>query len=247
MGSAGCAAFVVALVVATSGCAKAQAPWAGSTIVLEVEKASDRAAVMEAAQRQVSGRVDLSGAEVMPEGDNRIVVRLPNISDDEAKQVADRLTARFETTINLVDAQAGPKNYVPEAGDADRLTLWSETGDEMLVLVEPPVVKGADFAGADAFVDPNTGQATVSFQLTEEAGARFEAFTADNMGERFAIVVNQHLIAAPRIAGRVRRGSVSITGRFTLDEASKLAVAIRSSGMPQYSFKVIDISDQRFR
>jgi preprotein translocase subunit SecD len=103
-------------------------------------------------------------------------------------------------------------------------------GDELLK--EQPVLSGEMLVRADPAFDSRTNQPILSFQFNQ-AGARiFGRYSRENIGRRFAIVLDGRVITAPVIQSAILDGSGQITGNFTVEETTKLAVQLRSGALP---------------
>lgn len=79
------------------------------------------------------------------------------------------------------------------------------------------------------------GEPAVSFELTTDAGKRFEAATRESLGKKMAIVLGgaeeKFVLSAPTIEGVIRDQGI-IRGGFTLERAEDLALSLRSGAMP---------------
>ncbi len=123
------------------------------------------------------------------------------------------------------DTELYPEPFTTEGGGT--ATLWWP-------LKQVSVVVGNDlrnaFRSSDEWGDP-----AVSFELTQEAGRRFEAATTENLGRKMAIVLGsaeaKTVISAPVIRGRIRDQGI-IYGRFGVTEAEDLALKLRSGAIP---------------
>ncbi len=106
------------------------------------------------------------------------------------------------------------------------------------MLARSPVVTGRDLR--DARAQPGDGGFgwETSFVLTQEAAARFERFTAANVGNRLAIVLDNAVLSAPRIDGTISDQG-RITGADSHEEASDLALNLRAGALPA-GIKVIE-------
>ena len=72
----------------------------------------------------------------------------------------------------------------------------------------------------------------MSFRLNPTGGRIFGEFTANNIGTLFAIVLDNEVVSAPRINSHIPGGSGIITGNFTLDSTTKLAIQLRAGALP---------------
>jgi preprotein translocase subunit SecD len=99
------------------------------------------------------------------------------------------------------------------------------------VLEEAAVVSGEDLVDAQPDFDQN-GRPAVSFRFNTTGARRFGDYTAENIGSPFAIVLDSEVISAPVIQSHIAGGSGIITGNFSLEESTNLAVLLRAGALP---------------
>jgi preprotein translocase subunit SecD len=80
--------------------------------------------------------------------------------------------------------------------------------------------------------DQQTGGSEVVFRMNGVGSRRFADITRQNIGKRFAIVLDKKIISAPVIQGVIPSGSGSITGHFTPESANELSVLLRAGALP---------------
>ena len=199
---------------------------------------------IETARRIVESRVNGLGvaeAVVQSAGDRRILVELPGIEDPEEAVATIKGTALLEfvdfsaidsfTAVNLIGTRV-TTDFVQ--GTAPQPT---ETGGEL----QPPggptptvwhtVMTGADLRTAAASTD-ELGGFIVQFELTPVGAATFANYTANNVGNILAIVLDKEVISAPQIQSEIPDGRGFVQGNFTLEEANNLAVQLRYGALP---------------
>ena len=93
------------------------------------------------------------------------------------------------------------------------------------------VTPGGDVVHARPDFDQN-GRPAVSFRFNTTGARKFGDYTAENIGNPFAIVLDQEVISAPTIQSHIAGGSGIITGRFTVEETTNLAVLLRAGALP---------------
>jgi len=72
----------------------------------------------------------------------------------------------------------------------------------------------------------------VALELTDRGARIFERVTAENVGKRLAIVLDNVVRSAPVIRERIPGGHAQITGSFTYEEAADLAIVLRAGALP---------------
>jgi preprotein translocase subunit SecD len=212
-----------------------------------VERALEEKTVTQAIET-IRDRVDTLGTFepiIAPYslGANQILVELPGVSDlDRVKNII-QSTARLEIHpvvgdgSGFSDEQAALAS-VNGALQPDQEILHGSgtmaTGsdsDKVFILERAPVVSGTDFRSADPSTNSNTGQKTVHFTLTDEAGDRFWNYTSANVGKYMAIVMGGRIREVASIKEPIR-DSGEIEGSFSVDEVTILSKMLRTGALP---------------
>ena len=111
----------------------------------------------------------------------------------------------------------------PKLGEPQRVDLY--------LLEKKPIATGEGLTSATSMPDPsNPSQWAISFSFDNEGAAIFGKATEENMGRPMAIVLDDLVVSAPTINGRIDF-SGQITGRFDAEEARDLAIALNSGSM----------------
>lgn len=71
----------------------------------------------------------------------------------------------------------------------------------------------------------------INFTLNSEGAKIFGDFTANNVGNRLAIVLDNKVYSDPVIRERIGGGSGQISGGFSVKEAHDVAIALRSGAL----------------
>lgn len=178
----------------------------------------------------VRRRIDSLGTtepQIQRQGVNRLVVQVPGNSDSQAIQSV--INAKGQLSFHMVDTTADPTAPTPPR----RLKYpMTEFPDQQLVIFETPDVTGDMVVDASASPDSDGGGFQVNFKFDNRGARRFADVTRNNVGRQFAIVLDEEIISAPRIISPISGGSGRITGNFSPDEATQLAVLIRSGQLP---------------
>jgi preprotein translocase subunit SecD len=189
----------------------------------------------------IRNRVDQFGIaepEIVPEGDNRILIQLPGIKDPERAKNLIGKTALLE--FKIVDDENSLENAlrgnIPE-GDiiayglhADRTT--GERGSSPYLLKDKALLTGASLETAKVQIADRFGNPTVSLTFNSQGSDDFERITGENVRKRLAIVLDGVVHSAPVIQERIAGGNAQITGNFTIDEARDLAIILRAGALP---------------
>ena len=189
----------------------------------------------------IRNRVDQFGIaepEIIPEGDNRILIQLPGIKDPERAKNLIGKTALLEFKIvddehSLEDALRGnvPEEDIIAYGlRADRST--GEKGSAPYLLKNKSLLTGASLETAKVQISNRFGEPTVSLKFNSQGATDFERITGENVRKRLAIVLDGVVHSAPVIQERISGGQAQITGTFTMDEARDLAIVLRAGALP---------------
>lgn len=179
---------------------------------------------------------------VQRQGEDRIIVQLPGVQDPG--HVKDLLGKTAKLTFRLVNA---------DQPHADPRTTIAPTGSEVLPSEERRTQDGQSFnyivdkqvlLTGEYLVDASvkTGEYNdpeVAFRFNTNGGRKFAEITRDHQGRLLAIVLDNKVISAPRINGVIPGGTGVITGQFTYQEASDLALLMRAGALPA-PLKVIE-------
>ncbi len=186
---------------------------------------------MEAVRR----RADNSGLvepNIQKQGDSRVLVEVPGLNPAEMNQLIDTLTKSGVLTFNMVDPLANPADYTLNTPRNNRVALPDDSmnGAPTVILMDS-IITGLDLSGASQAFD-EMNRPSISFQLHSAGAKRFGDATVKNVGQRFAIVLDDRIVSAPTIQSPIMTGSGRITGSFTPDEAEQMAIVLRSGALP---------------
>ena len=81
----------------------------------------------------------------------------------------------------------------------------------------------------------------VTFRFNTQGAITFGEVTSHNVGRRFAIMLDGQVITAPVIQQAITGGSGQISGNFTPETASDLAVLLRAGALPA----TLDVVEER--
>ena len=178
-------------------------------------------------------RIDEVGTReptIQRQGEDRVLVQVPGLEDpEEVKRLLGK-TARL--TFHMVDMGASVQEALAGRIPADALLFPSvdDAGPSHYVVKKKVEVSGEDLEDAQPSFQDN--QPVVSFRFNTTGARKFGNITQDHTGELFAIVLDDEVISAPRIREPILGGSGIISGSFTVDSASELAVLLRAGALP---------------
>ena len=168
-------------------------------------------------------RIDDVGTKeptILQRGDKRILVELPGI--DNPERVKELLGKTAQLTFRLVsnDSEFG----------SEKLIL-PETNEELIVN-KRVVISGDNLVDAQPKFDNQSNQPIVLFTLNRLGSQKFGKTTTENVGKRLAIILDDTIISAPQIREAITGGTGTITGGFSFQEATDLALLLRSGALP---------------
>ena len=107
-----------------------------------------------------------------------------------------------------------------------------ENSDEKLRINKRIIVSGDNLINANPKLDNQTNQAIVSFTFDRVGSKKFGRATTDHVGKQLAIILDGKIISAPVINEPILGGNGQITGNFTFQSATDLALLLRSGALP---------------
>ncbi len=193
--------------------------------------------IAEESVETIRRRIDATGTKeptILREGEDRVVVQLPGISDPE--RVKDIIGKTAEMNFYLVDMAAQPEDAargkVPP-GDlyfAYAKGSLRQGGPPGVVVKRHIIVEGGNLTDAQSTVANN--QWAILLKFDSVGGKRFGDMTIQNVNNRFAIVLDKEVLSDPVINEPITGGSGQITGNFTAKTATDLALELRSGSLP---------------
>jgi preprotein translocase subunit SecD len=178
----------------------------------------------------VRRRIDALGTKepsIVRQGADRIVVEAPGESDPERLKEVIGKTAKL--SFQMVDDSVPPAEAAAGHVPPDAMLLPNDEGGSLLVK-RLEIVSGEMLTGATQGYDQN-GRPDINMRFNGQGAQRFGDATSQNIGKRFAIVLDNRIISAPVIQGAITGGSGEITGNFTVETASNLALLLRSGAL----------------
>ncbi len=196
----------------------------------EAERAATDTRTLQQSLEIIRRRVDEVGTReptIQRQGTDRILIQVPGIGS------AAELKALIGTTAKLTFNPVVGRSTDPAAEPGARRALLPSTTEEgVFYIVETEaVVSGEELTDAQPSFDQN-GRPAVTFRFNPSGARKFGDYTAAHIGEPFAIVLDDEVISAPVIQSHISGGSGIITGTFTVEELTNLAVLLRAGALP---------------
>jgi preprotein translocase subunit SecD len=205
----------------------------GADIVVRLSEAEKLATDDRTVQQSleiIRRRIDEVGTReptIQRQGADRILIQVPGLGSAAELKAIIGTTAQL--TFQPVVTRTNNENMPAGAGN-ELLPSLNDEG-QFYVLEQAPVVTGEDLVDAQPSFDQN-GRPAVSFRFNPTGARRFGDYTANNIGNPFAIVLDSEVISAPVIQAHIAGGSGIITGNFTVEESTNLAVLLRAGALP---------------
>jgi preprotein translocase subunit SecD len=168
---------------------------------------------------------------IQRQGTDRILVQVPGLQDPtELKRILGK-TAKMEFRMvdSTVSAEQAQQGRVPP----DSEILMSAQAPKVPEVIKKQVlVSGGELTDAQPGFDQRSGEPIVSFRFNTSGSRKFAQATVDNVGQRFAIVLDNEVISAPVIREPITGGSGQISGSFTVQSANELSILLRAGALP---------------
>ncbi|HEY3790755.1 MAG TPA: protein translocase subunit SecD [Bradyrhizobium sp.] len=168
---------------------------------------------------------------IQRQGQDRILVQVPGLQDPTRLKKLIGETAKMD--FRMVDSTVSPEQAQAGRLPPDSELLPStEPGHPPSVVKKQVLVSGGDLTDAQAAFDPRTGEPVVNFRFNTAGSRKFSQATSENVGQPFAIVLDNKVISAPVIREPITGGSGQISGNFTVQSANDLAILLRAGALP---------------
>lgn len=175
---------------------------------------------------------------IQRQGTDRILVQVPGFKD--SGRLKDLISRTARLTFHLVYPNMSAAQAQSQGLPAGTIILPSADGGDELIFDEISL-GGESLTNAQPGFDPQTSEALVSFRFDTRGAIIFSELTSANVGQRFAIVLDNQVITAPVIRQAITGGSGQISGSFNAESANDLAVLLRAGALPA----TLDILEER--
>ncbi|MFW2542600.1 protein translocase subunit SecD [Primorskyibacter sp. 2E107] len=205
----------------------------GDQIVVTLSEAEQQASderTMQQSLEIIRRRIDEVGTReptIQRQGSDRILIQVPGIGS--AQELKDIIGTTAQLTFQPVVGSTDNANESPGVGN--EVVPYLDREGAFAILEQVPVVTGEELVDAQPAFDQN-GRPAVNFRFNPSGARKFGDYTADNIGSPFAIVLDNEVISAPVIQSHIAGGSGIITGNFTVEESTNLAVLLRAGALP---------------
>ncbi len=170
----------------------------------------------------VRRRIDDVGTKeptILQRGEKRILIELPGLKDPERIKTLLGKTAQLNFRLVSDNNEFGTDQLISENG-------------EKLNISKRIIMSGENLIDAQPSIQNQNNEPTVSFTLDRLGAQKFGRATTDNVGKRLAIILDGEIVSAPNINEPITSGNGMISGNFTFQEATDLALLLRSGALP---------------
>ncbi|MDP2330250.1 MAG: protein translocase subunit SecD [Reyranella sp.] len=168
---------------------------------------------------------------IQRQGLDRILVQVPGLQDPTRLKELIGKTAKLD--FRMVDQTVPADQALQGRPPPDSDVLMSSTEPKIPYVIKKQVlVSGGDLTDAQPGFDQRTGEPIVSFRFNTSGSRKFAQATTENVGQPFAIVLDNEVISAPVIREPITGGSGQISGNFTVQAANDLAILLRAGALP---------------
>ena len=188
--------------------------------LIEIKTSSQDQAI-EIVRRRVD-EVGTNEPNILKRGNNRILVELPGLDDPM------RIKSLLGKTANLTFRFVTQNNNDVFGAE----TLKFEDSEDEASVSKRIILSGENLLDAQPQMNNQTNETVVSFTLDRVGAKRFGKATRSGIGKQLAIVLDGKIVSAPVIRDAILGGSGQISGNFTFQSATDLALLLRSGALP---------------
>ena len=184
-------------------------------------KTSSQDQALEIVRRRVD-EVGTNEPNILKRGNNRILVELPGLDDPM------RIKSLLGKTANLTFRFVTQNNNDSFGTEI----LLFEDGINEAMVNKRIILNGENLLDAQPQMNNQTNETVVSFTLDRVGAKRFGKATSTGIGKQLAIVLDGKIVSAPIIRDTIASGNGQISGNFTFQSATDLALLLRSGALP---------------
>ena len=184
-------------------------------------KTSSQDQALEIVRRRID-EIGTNEPNILKRGNDRILVELPGL--DDPMRIKSLLGKTANLTFRFVSSNT------EDSFGTEKLTF--EDGSEETIVSKRIILSGDNLLDAQPRMNSETNETVVTFSLDRVGAKRFGKATSNGIGKRLAIVLDGKVISAPVIRDTIATGSGQISGGFTFQSATDLALLLRSGALP---------------
>ena len=188
--------------------------------IVELKNSSQDQA-LEIVRRRID-EIGTNEPNILKRGNDRILVELPGLDDPM------RIKSLLGKTANLTFRFVTSEN--DDSFGSEKLEYLDN--DEFSNVSKRIILSGDNLLDAQPRMNSETNETVVSFTLDRVGAKRFGKATSTGIGKQLAIVLDGKIISAPVIRDTIASGSGQISGGFTFQSATDLALLLRSGALP---------------
>ena len=188
--------------------------------LIQIKTASQNQAI-EIVRRRVD-EIGTNEPNILKRGNDRILVELPGLDNP------DRIKSLLGKTANLTFrfvTQTEEESFGTEK-------LMYQDGSGEAIVSKRIILSGDNLVDAQPRMDTQVNETVVTFNLDRVGSKKFAKATSTGVGKNLAIILDGKIISAPNIREPIIGGSGQITGNFTFQSATDLALLLRSGALP---------------
>jgi preprotein translocase subunit SecD len=197
--------------------------------------------VLERVRQAVEQSIEIIGRRVnelgtvepliQREGTDRVLVQVPGLQDPTRLKELLGKTAKLD--FRMVDTAVSPEQAQHGQLPPEDEVVYSQTTPKTPYVLEKRIlVSGGDLTDARPGFDPRNNEPVVDFRFNTAGARKFAQATQENVGKPFAIVLDNQVISAPVIREPILGGAGQISGHFTVESATDLAILLRAGALP---------------
>jgi len=188
--------------------------------LIEIKNSSlDQA--LEIVRRRID-EVGTNEPNILKRGNDRILVELPGL--DDPMRIKNLLGKTANLTFRFITQNT------EETFGSEKI-LFEDNSEEAMVS-KRIILSGDNILDAKPRMDNQNNETVVSFSLDRVGSKRFAKATTSGIGKRLAIILDGKIVSAPVIRSAIVGGSGQISGDFTFQSATDLALLLRSGALP---------------
>ena len=184
-------------------------------------KTSSQDQAIEIVRRRID-EIGTNEPNILKRGNNRILVELPGL--DDPMRIKSLLGKTANLTFRFVTKSKEDTFGVEK--------LKYENDIDEAIVSKRIIISGDNLLDAQPRMDSQTNETVVSFSLDRVGAKRFGKATSKGIGKQLAIVLDGKIISAPVVRDTIASGSGQISGGFTFQSATDLALLLRSGALP---------------